>query len=266
LQEVSAGPIGKAFADTHAALKETIPRPSVVGDEIKETAQAFGTGVKQRLSAGAQMVKGKLVGAGNYVKGSLHGKTLKQARINLIEANVECNSEDEYLGWFSTLEKCAAQAEEEGGRYFLYGHGAKKWLCWMEHPQSRDCPEGLMKDNYNFYELVYGEPEAEPDTSENVTTTGGEHPLDGDEPTVDTSTAEPTSDAAAPPSNVAVPPPPPFDASNVSIPPPPSFNLSAVDLPPPPTFLNPTPARRSEATTRAESRRLQWRWFSNFFF
>merc|ERR1712113_722977 len=105
---------------THAALKETIPRPGVVGDEIKETAQAFGQGVKHKATQAVDMVKQRVTSTGHYVKNVFGGKPLKEAQARLIEANVECASKDEYLGWFSTLEKCAAQASEEGGTYFLY--------------------------------------------------------------------------------------------------------------------------------------------------
>merc|ERR1712183_196533 len=77
-----------------------------------------------------------------------------QSKTRLVETGVECKSKDEYLGWFLSLETCAAQAYTEGAKFFIYGRGPKMWLCWKEDTASRECPEGLMRDSYDFYELV----------------------------------------------------------------------------------------------------------------
>ena len=73
--------------------------------------------------------------------------------------NAECNSADQKLGDFSTLDACAAACRATNGcTFFVYGQaqgpqGNKAGGCYYEHTKSALCSEGWETDSYNFYEL-----------------------------------------------------------------------------------------------------------------
>ena len=75
-----------------------------------------------------------------------------------IKADAECRSGDEWLGSFSTLEKCAAAcAAKTGCEYFLYGkasgpQGSKAGRCYWEKTSDSSCSSGSWEaDSYDFY-------------------------------------------------------------------------------------------------------------------
>jgi hypothetical protein len=75
-----------------------------------------------------------------------------------IKADVECKSSDEWLGSFSSLEKCAAAcAAKDGCEYFIYGKasgpkGNKAGRCYWEKTSDSSCSSGSWEaDSYDFY-------------------------------------------------------------------------------------------------------------------
>ena len=74
-----------------------------------------------------------------------------------IKADVECKSSDEWLGSFSTLEKCAAAcAAKDGCEHFIYGKasgpkGDKAGRCYWEKTSDSSCSSGWEADSYDFY-------------------------------------------------------------------------------------------------------------------
>eukprot|EP00928_Gymnodinium_smaydae_P062212 TRINITY_DN46124_c0_g1_i1.p1 TRINITY_DN46124_c0_g1~~TRINITY_DN46124_c0_g1_i1.p1 ORF type:complete len:364 (-),score=91.84 TRINITY_DN46124_c0_g1_i1:119-1117(-) len=84
-----------------------------------------------------------------------YAKQLESAESALLREDSTCASEDRYLGWFMTLERCANAVRDDGGKYFLWGKKTKKWLCYVESTSTADCEEGLQKDkNYDFYQVL----------------------------------------------------------------------------------------------------------------
>lgn len=74
--------------------------------------------------------------------------------MQLIKANVQCSSGELTLGKQETLESCMEAVRAIGGRYFLYGKGARAGLCWREETTSSTCSEGFIKDQYDFYQVT----------------------------------------------------------------------------------------------------------------
>lgn len=74
--------------------------------------------------------------------------------ITVLRTNVECKSDDTFLGKTHTLQSCAYAAQQAGGHYFIFGKGSFKggW-CYVEHTSSDSCSEGFETDNYDFYRL-----------------------------------------------------------------------------------------------------------------
>ena len=74
-----------------------------------------------------------------------------------IKADAECRSSDEWLGWQSTMEKCAAAcAAKTGCAYFIYGkasgpQGSKAGRCYWEKVSDSSCSSGWEVDSYDFY-------------------------------------------------------------------------------------------------------------------
>ena len=74
-----------------------------------------------------------------------------------IKADAECRSSDEWLGWQSTMEKCAAAcAAKTGCAYFIYGkasgpQGSKAGRCYWEKTADSSCSSGWEADSYDFY-------------------------------------------------------------------------------------------------------------------
>ena len=74
-----------------------------------------------------------------------------------IKADAECRSSDEWLGWQSTMEKCAAAcAAKTGCEYFIYGkasgpQGSKAGRCYWEKTADSSCSSGWEADSYDFY-------------------------------------------------------------------------------------------------------------------
>jgi hypothetical protein len=74
--------------------------------------------------------------------------------IKIIKKEKECGSTDEYVGWYSSKEKCAAAVRKKEGKYFVYGNWQKSWLCYLEKTTSASCPEGFKSNEFDFYEIV----------------------------------------------------------------------------------------------------------------
>ena len=72
-----------------------------------------------------------------------------------MKSGVECNSADEYLGWFDDVRKCADACKAKSEcYYFIFGNGNKWGQCWWEKIWSRNCHEGWEQDQYDFYEML----------------------------------------------------------------------------------------------------------------
>merc|ERR1719181_866949 len=76
----------------------------------------------------------------------------------LIKSDVECNSPDVSLGEFGTLQECAENVLEAGGRFFIYGKdgsgGDKTGQCYHEKTSDATCSEGWESDSYDFYQVA----------------------------------------------------------------------------------------------------------------
>jgi len=89
------------------------------------------------------------------------GRRLTES-MTLIKSNVECDSNDDFLGTFSKLEDCADKVLEAGGRFFIYGKeeisgrsdGDKTGQCYHEKTSDATCSEGWESDSYDFYDLA----------------------------------------------------------------------------------------------------------------
>ena len=70
----------------------------------------------------------------------------------LIARDVECASTDVPLGTYATREECETACKEAAGcTYYIFGKGAKQGQCYWEKTSSPSCPEGLVKDYFDFY-------------------------------------------------------------------------------------------------------------------
>ena len=58
-------------------------------------------------------------------------------------------------------------------RYFIFGVGEKRGMCFLEETASADCPEGWEDDQYFFYE-VQGDVAPSPRDAGKVGSEGGE--------------------------------------------------------------------------------------------
>ena len=75
-----------------------------------------------------------------------------------IRSSVKCKSNDEKLGQFKNVFKCAdACKKKKGCRYFVYGQDGKRTetFCYWEKTTPK-CPKGFEKDDYDFYEVAKG--------------------------------------------------------------------------------------------------------------
>ena len=69
-----------------------------------------------------------------------------------LKPGVECNSNDKYLGTFSTVEECSDVCKSTPQcKFFVHGTGNSK--CYWEKTSSASCPEGWDYDTYDFYQL-----------------------------------------------------------------------------------------------------------------
>ena len=76
---------------------------------------------------------------------------------SLIKIGAECLSEDQKLGRFLSLAKCAdACRSKRDCKYFVYGKLDVVGYCYWEKTTSESCPEGFQNTNYDFYELRDG--------------------------------------------------------------------------------------------------------------
>ena len=73
----------------------------------------------------------------------------------LLTADAECDSSDEFLGYFSNVLECAgACARKPQCHFFIYGTDSKSTKCYWEKTSSASCPEGWQLDRYDFYQLI----------------------------------------------------------------------------------------------------------------
>lgn len=71
----------------------------------------------------------------------------------LIKKGHECKSSDTRLGSNQTVDSCAQLCDEKTDcKFFVYGYNNK--ICYQEKTSSSSCPEGWLKNDYNFYENV----------------------------------------------------------------------------------------------------------------
>ena len=72
-----------------------------------------------------------------------------------MKSGVECSSDEGvFLGDFDNVEGCAnACLEESQCRFFIYDTLEREY-CYSEDTTSRDCPEGWVEADYNFYEII----------------------------------------------------------------------------------------------------------------
>lgn len=77
---------------------------------------------------------------------------------HLWKKTIQCNSDNQYLGNFKSVEECAtACKKKEGCHFFLYG---RKLLftyqsCYWEKTFHRFCSEGWTYDaDFDFYESI----------------------------------------------------------------------------------------------------------------
>ena len=68
----------------------------------------------------------------------------------------ECNSDDEDLGEFASLEECKnACRNMPGCHFFIFGKESKQgWCYWEKTAAASSCPEGYEEDEYDFHELT----------------------------------------------------------------------------------------------------------------
>ena len=75
----------------------------------------------------------------------------------LIQPNVECNSMDQHLGNFQSLDDCANACRiNDQCSFFVYGTNSKEGRCYWEKTTSASCPQGWQNDNFDFYALERG--------------------------------------------------------------------------------------------------------------
>ena len=74
---------------------------------------------------------------------------------NFFNQPVECNSNDQDLGFKMSVEECAAACQNMNGcKYFIYGIETKAGRCYWEYTTKEDCSDDeWMDDFYNFYRL-----------------------------------------------------------------------------------------------------------------
>lgn len=81
------------------------------------------------------------------------------ATVQLLARNVECGSNDAFLGSMDNPASCAKACEASPGcQYFVFGtsdgpHGDKGGQCYAEYTGRADCWEGWQSDSYNFYQI-----------------------------------------------------------------------------------------------------------------
>jgi len=75
----------------------------------------------------------------------------------LSQENVECRSDDVWLGYHCHVFYCAdACGARSGCEYFIYDNdpdSPKFQKCYWEKTNSVDCPQGWESDSYDFYFL-----------------------------------------------------------------------------------------------------------------
>ena len=70
-----------------------------------------------------------------------------------LKSGAECDSSDESLGDFSSVQECAnACAAKPQCKFFVYDTGST--YCYWEKTTSADCSEGWDSDSYDFYGLT----------------------------------------------------------------------------------------------------------------
>jgi hypothetical protein len=72
----------------------------------------------------------------------------------LVKSDVECKSDDQPFGHFSSVEECKEVVRATGGTFFIFGKGSKAGACYREHTKSENCPEGFENDLYDFYKIL----------------------------------------------------------------------------------------------------------------
>jgi len=72
----------------------------------------------------------------------------------LLNSGAECDSDDNWLGEFTTIQECANVCRKtECCNFFLYGTGEKDGQCYWEKTENKNCPEDWEEDSFNFYEI-----------------------------------------------------------------------------------------------------------------
>jgi len=65
----------------------------------------------------------------------------------------ECNSKDQSLGKFDTVEECSEACTSTAGcRFFVFGTKGKEGKCYWEKTETGECLEGWQSDAYDFFE------------------------------------------------------------------------------------------------------------------
>lgn len=72
----------------------------------------------------------------------------------VVKKDAECNSGDEYVGWYFSKDKCAAAVAKKGGRFFIYGKSWKAFSCYMEKMETKECLAGWEDDKFDVYENI----------------------------------------------------------------------------------------------------------------
>ena len=84
---------------------------------------------------------------------SLVVKRRKVKGYTLIKAGNECKSSDTQLRSSGTLEECnQACISKSGCAFFSFGINSKAGRCYWEKTSSKSCPEGWLRNSYDFYE------------------------------------------------------------------------------------------------------------------
>jgi len=79
----------------------------------------------------------------------------------IVQKDSECKSGDDFVGVYSTKEKCADAVAAQGGRFFIYGKSWKKGGCYKENMETTECAAGWEKDNFDVWQNIVCEDDEE---------------------------------------------------------------------------------------------------------
>ena len=78
----------------------------------------------------------------------------------MLRKDVECASEDEFLGEYVTRGECRAACDDTAGcKFYIYGKDDKYGQCFWEKTATTQCLEGFREDAFDFYAV---DPSANP--------------------------------------------------------------------------------------------------------